>query len=789
MKKKVVLGSFLLIFVILQIWCVSIVFKYPFIGINVALNQQNDWVIRYLDKHSASDKLDLMVGDVIEKIDHISPDSFSSVIKWRTIEQANHLVISRDGQIKEVIISENNSLSYDLVPLTQEFLSLFLAVLLFIKMRSSSSARLLSYVFLAIAFVYMGLGASVRGDEVGKIVLTSFMMALPILFFHFLVVFFKEKGNISLPQTMIKYLYLIVLVGFGLRFLYFIPSQSLTFTLFRLNNIITLSIFISGFIINIIVLTFVYFKYHKEKSYLSSIIKSLWFALLFSFSPTVTLSLLPQLITGIQIFDAVYTSWFILLFPASFAYLIASNQLYDIGLVLRRFMLAGMISIVPSGVFTVINALMFQPNANMKHLLFQFVILLVLFTFVLYGMEYFTGKLEPLLFPKKAALNNALKKISKNLGTISNFRELKDIILVDIVDTLQVAGGAIAFKSNDQLEIIHAGQIDADEVERLVQSPFPYHHSSYSCIEINRNEEYSSCLLMTRKKTNTLLGKEEIQWLNLITSYLAVCLENVHLIRKMSLKLQQLASQLPEEQEARDIQWFRKIMFELQEEERTRIATDLHDTTMQDLFFLKRRFVSLLNKYVMNNEDKEQLNNLINFVELINTNLRQSCFELHPFLLQEIGLVRTIGKLVEKESYLVPFKIELAADNAAAVEIKDLPEKKHIFRMVQELLNNAKKHSQAAKIEFRLYIAGEFFHLVYKDDGVGFDPEAAASREIGGSGIGLEQLRGRILHLGGSLEITSSPGNGSTFHIAIPLNTAGSRFQANVRAPKHAFSH
>lgn len=787
MKKNILKQIVLVIFVGILVWCLSITLRFPYLGISLEQATQGHWVINKLNNDSFSEKYDLQVGDIVRKINGKSPGEYSTVKKWGIVEKANHLFITRDGSDRDIFIQTNNKLTYDIFPVLEGILSLLLGGILYMTIRHSKSARLLSFVFLAIGTIWISFGASVRGDEIGKIFIGSFMMCLHIFFLQFLVIFFKEKGDIHLPINVFKYLYALVILDIFIRFSYFSPT--LAPIVYRYINNVPLFFFIPGFLINIFILSYVFFKYHKQKPHLSTMIKTVWICILLSFLPVICLSFVPLLVNGSYYIHANYTSWFILLFPASFAYLIASNQLYDIGLVLRRFMLAGMISIVPSGVFTVINALMFQPDASMKHLLFQFVILLVLFTFVLYGMEYFTGKLEPLLFPKKAALNKALKKISKNLGTISNFRELKDIILVDIVDTLQVAGGAIAFKSNDQLEIIHAGQIDADEVERLVQSPFPYHHSSYSCIEINRNEEYSSCLLMTRKKTNTLLGKEEIQWLNLITSYLAVCLENVHLIRKMTLKLQQLASQLPEEQEARDIQWFRKIMFELQEEERTRIATDLHDTTMQDLFFLKRRFVSLLNKYVMNNEDKEQLDNLINFVELINTNLRQSCFELHPFLLQEIGLIRTVGKLIEKESYLVPFKIELAADNASAIENKDLPEKKHIFRMVQELLNNAKKHSQAANIEFRLYIAGDFFHLVYKDDGVGFDQKAAASREIGGSGIGLEQLRGRILHLGGSIEIKSSPGNGATFHIAIPLNTAGSRFQANVRAAKHAFSH
>ncbi|MBP1992916.1 sensor histidine kinase [Paenibacillus eucommiae] len=468
--------------------------------------------------------------------------------------------------------------------------------------------------------------------------------------------------------------------------------------------------------------------------------------------------------------DDEYTSLFILFLPISFAYLIASNQLYDIGLVVRRFVYAGMIAVVPCGIFAAANAVAFPNDTDLKHLMFTFLLPVILLSVVLYSMEYMTTKFEGFLFPRKFILNSALKKISKSLGAISSFRDLKDIVLVDIVNTLEVMGGAIVIKFQDEMETILEGDMNKKEVEQLVASGAFEEHAFYTCIEINHHEEYTAYLIMTRKKTNTLLGKEELQWLNLIISYLAVSMENVHLIRKMTSKLQQLASQLPDEQAAQDIQWFRKLMFELQEEERIRIATDLHDTTMQDLFFLKRRFVDLLEKYIMNQEDKDHLNNIINFIELINTGLRQSCFELHPHLLQEVGLILTVQRLLEKESYHCPFTIEFTGDKAFAIENRDLVTKKHIFRIVQELLNNAKKHSQATEVQFRMTVETGFFCLSYEDDGVGFaESSTPPSKPFKLTGIGMEQVKSRVLFLGGDIELHSKLTGGVHFRITIPM--------------------
>ncbi|GGA07576.1 hypothetical protein GCM10008018_61690 [Paenibacillus marchantiophytorum] len=388
---------------------------------------------------------------------------------------------------------------------------------------------------------------------------------------------------------------------------------------------------------------------------------------------------------------------------------------------------------------------------------------------MLYAAEYWTTRLEPFLFPRKFILQSALKKISKNLGSISNLRELKEIILVDIVNTLQVLGGAIVFRHKDDTEVIYHGEIDTLEIEKLVNSSTLLEHPSYTCIEMMGHEAYTGYLIMARKKTNTLIAKEEKQWLQLITSYLEVSLENVHLIRKLTVNLQRFASQLPHEATAQDIQWFRKVMFELQEEERIRIATDLHDTTMQDLFFLKRRLSTLADKSTLHKSDQEQLSSMNNFVDMINASLRQSCFELNPHLLKEVGLIKTLKMYIEKEAYSTPFELIFEVGSSSFIESKDLPTKRHIFRIVQELLNNAKKHSQATRVTIKMDDTNHFFYMNYEDNGVGFNDNKGPELEIGASGMGIEQMRSRVLHLGGQMDFLTQQGNGTIFKIRIPI--------------------
>ncbi|HWO95603.1 MAG TPA: hypothetical protein VNM45_04575, partial [Bacillus sp. (in: firmicutes)] len=515
MQKKIILWLFMSFLVGIQFWCSSVTFKYAYNGIELRLNHQNEWVIKELTETGSNNNLDVRLGDVVKQVDGKDPDKNPIVSNWKSLEQFHKVTVSRDGLEHEIIINNRTFVPYDIVPLLGEVLCLFMAALLYLKMRHSSSAKLLAAVFLACAIIFMSQGASVRGDTVGKILITSFVMVLPILFFHFMVVFFKEKGSIQLPLKILKYLYSIAAIGFAIRLLYFSPAAS---TIYRYNGSITLWFFIIGFLLNICLLTFLLFKVRRIKSYLSSIVKSVWFSLFLSFLPAIIFSFLPRLIIGKQIIDGIYTSWFILFFPVSFAYLIATNQLYDIGLVFRRFGFAAMLAIIPSGIFAGSFASLFQDTVDSKEILFIFFGSIIMLATVMYSAEYFTTRLERFLFPRKYVLQTALKKIAKSLGAISSFRDLKEIVLVDIVNTLQVRGGAIVFQYENDTEIIDEGEIDTAEIKEMIRSSTWSQHPIYTCIEINRHEEYASYLVITSNKANTLLGKEEVQWLHLITS-------------------------------------------------------------------------------------------------------------------------------------------------------------------------------------------------------------------------------------------------------------------------------
>ncbi|MFE6798409.1 ATP-binding protein [Paenibacillus chitinolyticus] len=766
-KKKWMILFFIGI-IFLQFWCLRVAYRYPYLGIIVDQNPKQEWVITQLERVSIGSKIGFKPDDKILSVDGKRPEEHLTVKKYYSIEQADVITVLRgDKELTFTTRDHATSMTVDILSLLGEIIAFVFAFLICSRLSKSRSALMLSAVFLNIGLIFMCLGASTRTDILAKGMTTSLVACLPFLFLQFLIMFFQERSNFIFSTRYMKYVY--AAIGFSslLQLSMFFPEANFKF--YKIIYYGTMSFFIAGFIMNIYLLAHLYKKYRKSNDYLFTIIKTIIFCLGLSFCPLAFLNFIPRILFQTELAFSYYSGWFILFFPVTFGYLIMSKQLYDLDIILRRVFYTAVISVLPSAVLVAVNYFIFQKDATLKHMVISFTTTMVVLTFVTYSLEYFATRLEKIMFPRKYYLQQALKKIANALGSITNFRELRDIVLVDIVDILQVYGGAIVIQyASGTLEIISEGNIDEQDVKRRFLTG-DWFDSEYTRTLIKGHEEYVSYLVMAKKKTNTFMNREETQWLSLIISYLSVSLENLYLIRKLNMKLLELASELPNQEGSEEYVWFRKTMFDLQEKERTRIATDLHDTTMQDIFFVQRKLKNL-QKQMLNPDEHRQLKDILNHLELINMNLRQCCFELNPYLLKNIGLVRALQNLVDTESSLGDYEIQFVTEGkTTAMENLDYEAKRHIFRVIQELITNAKKHSQASRLFIRLVASGNEVTIHYEDDGIGFKPNSSSGKTVGRSGMGLEQMKGRVLHLNGQFTMESMTGKGVEVRIQIPI--------------------
>lgn len=201
------------------------------------------------------------------------------------------------------------------------------------------------------------------------------------------------------------------------------------------------------------------------------------------------------------------------------------------------------------------------------------------------------------------------------------------------------------------------------------------------------------------------------------------------------------------------------LLVEAEQNERARIAADLHDSVTQKLA-VTQMHLSMLD--TVNPAKKELVNNLLNDTV---ADVRSIAHNLYPKDLDK-GLIKALDTLCEQLNLNTKgLRFMLDADAALVlpenVEGLDLV----LYRIAQELANNALKYSNAKQVVIRLTVNNQRVQMTVTDDGDGFDTTTIDKRK----GLGLNTMKDRIRQINGNLDIKSQPGNGTSYTLDIPL--------------------
>ena len=198
----------------------------------------------------------------------------------------------------------------------------------------------------------------------------------------------------------------------------------------------------------------------------------------------------------------------------------------------------------------------------------------------------------------------------------------------------------------------------------------------------------------------------------------------------------------------------------IQENERRRIATDLHDSLGPLLSSVKLHINSI---NVNSDEDQQIINKAGRHLDEIISSIREISYNLLPNTLQRKGLSEAVREFVGH----INSKHVL---NIRFYPMKDVvipPDKEiHIFRMIQEIVQNTLKHAKAKDLQIALGEENKNVLILTKDDGVGFDIEKAKKET---TGLGLRSIESRAEILQGVINMESIPGQGTNYFVKIPL--------------------
>jgi signal transduction histidine kinase len=240
------------------------------------------------------------------------------------------------------------------------------------------------------------------------------------------------------------------------------------------------------------------------------------------------------------------------------------------------------------------------------------------------------------------------------------------------------------------------------------------------------------------------------------------------LVESRTAKLAKSNERLRREMAEREA--LRRKLLHAQEEERRRIARELHDQMGQNLTALNVGLKSLLDRRSRSGLDS-RVQGLQELATQTARDLNRVAVELRPAALDDLGLVKAIRAFTETWStrYGIDVDFEAGQYQPAGIssEIETI-----LYRIIQEAFNNVAKHSGATRVALVLRHAANHVHAIIEDDGRGFDARMASQSGNGSGRLGLLGIQERLGMVGGNFKVESAPERGATLLVRIPITKA-----------------
>ena len=212
-------------------------------------------------------------------------------------------------------------------------------------------------------------------------------------------------------------------------------------------------------------------------------------------------------------------------------------------------------------------------------------------------------------------------------------------------------------------------------------------------------------------------------------------------------------------------------LFEIQEEERRRLARDLHDDVGQALTALKIQLESLARSGEL--AGRSRVDECVDTVQHTLERVRQLSLSLRPPQLDDLGLAAALRSHLDRQARVAGLQAHFEMTDAP----QELPPDTETacFRVAQEAINNVLRHARARNLWVRLFTTNGRLAISVRDDGQGFDLDSVRERSAGGASLGLLGMEERMALAGGSFELRTAPGQGTVLLATFPLAAARER--------------
>ena len=743
----------LCIYVLLGICTLLVSQSAPFLSIELE-EKDGLWYVKDPYYKAWAEKNGLSVGDIVLQVDDIDINKLKHIKSDQSIREGNSLTIKKtDGSIMNIKVKHldipQQFFTLLVIPVLYFLLTFFVGLYLYHFKKHIQSLNILIVFMFTVSLAYISSGASSKLNSLGILINGSCMLLCLVIFIHFLKHYLNFlEIELKFPKN-IEVLYVIPFIGFIFSIISLINPEFLS-----IRSFIILSLFFVLLAIILVLLVVSYLKYKTPQ------LKLLFLGIIVPFLPFMLLYVIPEILFNRQIFSADVSALFLLLLPFTFIFTQLTERIFDMEYFITRIRYYLSFSFF----FTVWLVLGLYWLADdrltivkvVETFFFVFLSLIALF----YIKEKVDYRQRKVLFSTKGDYIHQLYTTIDKIGKAYKIEALLEKFAHEVALHLELNCVYVLtydyqhyklITKNESSEFLH-NQLDPNIIEKLQLGDIKKIDTYYLAF-IHQDAHYKRILVLGHNNS-IKLKDEELLWLELLLLYVNNFIDNTKMIEGLIEELKQM-----KQADGDQLPWLNKLLWLRFEEEKYQLAQELHDTNLQEQLHIAREVDALIHT-------KDPADIQLKLVKIHEQmvasmhDLRAYCENLKPPLLDTLGLNAALEKLLQKVISRADFLLIYTIDR---LYLEDERLNLLIYRLFQELLNNALKHSDATSVEIHLIETMDGFEITYTDNGVGCDLDDLMLT----NSMGIKGMQERVKAFNGKFQIQTSIHEGMSVQILI----------------------
>lgn len=511
-------------------------------------------------------------------------------------------------------------------------------------------------------------------------------------------------------------------------------------------------VFSAGMTFAFLIQARMYFRYRNTSH--RALLKYMMISNIGAFLPLILLDVFPMMIFGHMIIDPSVAGLFLLLLPLTYSYLVASNQLLDIEFIMSRLRYYCLIAILPALLIVAgIGLTFFERTIQPIQWIQTFLVGYVMIVLFLYAKEVLDRKFRNKVIKGAHEFEQSLESFSRRVSNVMKVSELERCLADEVTGLLPIQSiGFIERRVEGNILMLKwsQGVVPSEALLSELNSSMSSRSgvgdslkmSQGYCYLIGQGRGTQHFVWIDDKENHMEYNHDEKVWLRTIMTYVGFVYQNLQLIEGL---IHDLDTKRGEEAPP----WVLRLLFQLSEKERRKLASDLHDSALQDQLLWYRKLEAITHDEQLPTVTRSKLEDIREGLLDVIHQIRETCNELRPPFLKEMGVIEAIENLCTHTQLNANYTITFSHQDFR-VEISD-ELVLSLYRITQELL----LHYNQQQIFYR-----------YKDNGVGMELERLQSSF---KHMGLSGIRERVSGLEGETYFRTAPGQGLEVEIMIPL--------------------